>query len=263
MSYQLPQQRCVRGSYFHPPHRRRHFTSAKSTFIRIATSANYSQSSQVCKLYYYLTQQPIIWKRFLHRLKIPIPPLPPTARYTLGKLARQVEELVIRAISLDDNWRSLTPKTYRIHELKAYHEVLEMTVLPGGKYLVASVDQGFRRYAIIIFALDHTGGESVALARTTTDTKAYSLQAKFMTHHDIQGIVISYLTRKFKGRELERAGFVACCLLFICLPYQTTVVLIRRITAPRQGSTRRFHSNMSASVFMCPLVLSKALAIPR
>lgn len=169
---------------------------------------------QVSKLYYYLTHQPIIWKRFLHHINIPLPPLPPTSRYSLGQLAMEAERLVIRAISLDDNWRSFKPKLYRAQKLKAYSQVHAMKVLPGGKYLVASVDPGCRRYAIMVFVLDHAGSETMALAKTPTKSKAYNLQAKYMTFQGVQGIAIAYIRRKFKGTDRERCGLVdhLCCL---------------------------------------------------
>jgi hypothetical protein len=82
-----------------------------------------------------------------------------------------------------------------------------MTVLPGGKYLVASVrDAGCKRYAIMVFVLDHTGKGSIALAKTPTKSKAYNLQAKYMTFHGVQGIAIAYIRRKFKSSA--RCGLV-------------------------------------------------------
>jgi hypothetical protein len=158
--------------------------------------------AQVSKLYYYLTHTPIIWKRFLRLVNIPLPPLPPTPRYRLSELDFEAERLVFRALSLDNNWRSFAPKTYRSQRLTVYNQVLAMKVLPGGKYLVASVgDSEGHRYAIIVYVLDHPTRGSVALAKTPTKSKAYNLQAKYMTWDEVQGISIAYIRRKFKSNK--------------------------------------------------------------
>jgi hypothetical protein len=141
-------------------------------------------------------------------MNIPLPPLPPTSRYSLGNLGFEVEKMVFRAISLDDNWRSYAPKLYQTQVVKVYDQVQDMTVLPGGKYLVASVrDTGNKRYAIIVYVMDHCG-HNVALAKTPTKSKAYNLQAKYMTHRGVQGITISYIRREFKGDGQDRCRSV-------------------------------------------------------
>ena len=191
----------------HPVH-----AEGTSSFLAVDLEPKHPIHAQVSKLYYYLTHQPIIWKRFLRHLSVPIPPLPPTSRYGLGELDFEAERLVFRAISLDDNWRSFSPKTYRCQRLKIYNQVLAMTVLPGGKYLVASVrDTGCNRYAIMVFVLDHATRGSIALAKTPTKSKAYNLQAKYLAYNGVQGIAIAYIRRKFKSNK--RCGYAGRYML--------------------------------------------------
>jgi hypothetical protein len=153
----------------------------------------------VNKAFFLLTHEPIIWKRFLERMNIPIPPLRPTFRYSLQATDFEVEQLVTRAISLDDNWRKIYPEICRRQITNAHNNVLDMKLLPGGKYLVASVkDAASYRYYITIFLLDHPSGHKV-LARVPTDAKAHHLQAKYMTFNGKQGIMIAYIRRTFKN----------------------------------------------------------------
>lgn len=84
-----------------------------------------------------------------------------------------------------------------------------MTILPGGKYLVASVtDAGHKRYALMIFVLDHHGRPAVALAQVETKTRAYDLQAKYMSLRGDQGIMIAFVRREFEPGKAERYGSV-------------------------------------------------------
>ncbi|KAJ6609327.1 hypothetical protein B0H10DRAFT_1954660 [Mycena sp. CBHHK59/15] len=156
---------------------------------------------RVDRTWFLLTHEPIIWKRFLERMRTPIPPLRPTFRYSLQATDFEPEQLVSRAISLDDNWRRNEPEVKKRKVITAHHRVLDMQLLPGGKFLVASVrDLSSHRYYITLFSLDHPKGNR-AVARVPTVSKAYDLQAKYIKFGETQGIMVAYTRRTFKNGE--------------------------------------------------------------
>ncbi|KAF7303113.1 hypothetical protein MKEN_01274800 [Mycena kentingensis (nom. inval.)] len=152
---------------------------------------------RVDRTFFLLTHEPVIWKRFLERMKTPIPPLRPTFRYSFQVTDFEVEQLVTRAISLDDNWRKDTPLVKVRRTIEAHHRTLEMSLLPGGKFLIASVrDLASYRYYLTLFSLDHPDGPR-AVARLPTKSKAYDLHAKYFKYDGKQGIMIAYTRRSF------------------------------------------------------------------
>ncbi|KAJ7492263.1 hypothetical protein FB451DRAFT_1122988 [Mycena latifolia] len=156
---------------------------------------------RVDRTLFLLTHEPVIWKRFLERMKTPIPPLRPTFRYSLQVTDFEAEQLVSRAISLEDNWRRDEPRVKTRKVMEAHHRVLDMRLLPGGKFLIASVrDLSSHRYYITLFSLDHPKGNR-AVARVPTISKAYDLQAKYMKYRGAHGIMVAYTRRTFKNGE--------------------------------------------------------------
>ncbi|KAJ6575495.1 hypothetical protein B0H19DRAFT_1128980 [Mycena capillaripes] len=156
---------------------------------------------RVDRTLFLLTHEPVIWKRFLERMKTPIPPLRPTFRYSLQATDFEAEQLVSRAISLEDNWRRDEPRVHNRQVMDAHHRVLDMRLLPGGKFLIASVrDLSSHRYYITLFSLDHPKGNR-AVARVPTISKAYDLQAKYMKYKGAHGIMVAYTRRTFKRGE--------------------------------------------------------------
>lgn len=167
---------------------------------------------RVSKLYFRLTHERVIWTRLLRRLNgLPIPPFPPTFRYSLQNLsALETERVVTRAVSLDKLWR-INTRDFRLpHEawsFSAHHRVLHMTLLHGSQYLVASVcDRMHQRFYLMVFAMDHKYGGAVPLVKTPTEVKAFGLQAKYMTVQGTQGIVVAYLTRRFRNPAHAKMG---------------------------------------------------------
>ncbi|KAI6048065.1 hypothetical protein EDC04DRAFT_51039 [Pisolithus marmoratus] len=156
----------------------------------------------VNKLYYNLTHQGIIWKRFLKRIGPNAPQLPPSSRYSSRFLTSfEAERLVVRAITLDMNWVSSRPSTLFRKSFLAHRLVQSMVVLPGGKYMVASVSNWAKNlYSLCVFALDHRVGGIVPLAETPVKQKAYNIRAKYMTVDGNPSIVIAYVRRKKFGR---------------------------------------------------------------
>ncbi|KAG5636304.1 hypothetical protein H0H81_008475 [Sphagnurus paluster] len=149
---------------------------------------------RVNKTFFLLTHEPIIWKRFLVELNVNVPPIRPTFRYALKDTDFEFEQLVSRAISLEDNWRKkhTVPRSHASVFTNA-SSVLDMVILPGGKYLVASIHTE-DRYWIVIYCLDHPLGPR-AICRAPTRTKAFKLQAKYMKHEGKQVIMMTYVRR--------------------------------------------------------------------
>jgi hypothetical protein len=81
-----------------------------------------------------------------------------------------------------------------------------MVILPGSKYLIASVREEQREsYAIMIVALDYRGGGSLPLAKLTTPSKVYNLQTKFTSYQGQMRIMVSYINRDAKSKK-NRTG---------------------------------------------------------
>lgn len=157
----------------------------------------------VSKLYYNLTHQGIIWKRFLRRIGPNAPQLPPSFRYSPQFLTSfEAERLVTRAITLDMNWASQRPWTLFRSSFLAHRLIQSMVVLPGGKYMVASVCNWAKNlYSLCVYALDHRVWGIVPLAETPVKQKAYNLRAKYMTIDGKPSIVIAYVRRKKSDRS--------------------------------------------------------------
>lgn len=140
-------------------------------------------------------------------MPIPLPPLPPTAGNSLANLSGiDAERLIVRAVSLDDNWRSEAPRAFRIRGTPTFgaDEVLEMTMLPGGKYLVtSSAVLGRVKHCLTLYTMDHPSGTAQPFAQFPTETKACSLHAKYMTWRGKPGIMISYVRRMLQNPERD------------------------------------------------------------
>ncbi|KAL6303938.1 hypothetical protein BKA93DRAFT_734009 [Sparassis latifolia] len=154
----------------------------------------------VNKLYYYLTHHTAIWKRFLQNAEVPLPLLPPTSRYSLQNInGLEAERVVLRGVSLEERWKSGNLDYMFSWEFYAHHHILSMAMLPGGHYIVASVTNNARsQYSLIIFVVDSTLAGAWVVARTDTITKAYHVQAKYMTIGDERGIVVAYIRRNYR-----------------------------------------------------------------
>ncbi|KAH9848772.1 hypothetical protein C2E23DRAFT_738871 [Lenzites betulinus] len=160
---------------------------------------------QVSKLYYELTHHAALWKRLLKTSGLHLPPVPHTSRYTTQKMTGlEAERMVCRAYSLQQNWERQSPRCHRQWEFNAHYRVLEMTLLPGGRYLIASVsDREGLKYAIVVYAMDAIGSAR-AIAKTDTATKAYGIRAKYVTIKGQKSIAIAYLRRDYHHKSDKR-----------------------------------------------------------
>ena len=182
--------------------------SLRRVWISLSEELSVLNGEQVNKRLHALTHEAVVWKRILGHTNLAIPPLPPTSRYSMAALNDiEAERLLIRAISLNNNFRSKQPELMQCLPIESFHRVQSMAILPGGKYLVASVrDLARNCYGIITFALDYRVGGALPLAKTQTPTKAYNLKAKYMTFQGQKGIMISYCLRDTKDIGRRRAA---------------------------------------------------------
>ncbi|PPQ79870.1 hypothetical protein CVT25_002926 [Psilocybe cyanescens] len=154
---------------------------------------------QVNKWFYVLTHQPVIWKRFLKRIRIPITHLRPTFQYAENVERYEPETIVTTACAMERSWRGNFPKIRSERILTSQCRIVDLKLLPGGKFLVASIkDRCNYRFFINIYALDVMHGSRL-LARVPTYYKAYDLQAKYMKYKSVPGIMLFYTRRRFKG----------------------------------------------------------------
>lgn len=189
---------------FQLPGYRRHPLATTSTFSVFPASRVHGLHvcQQVSKLYYNLTHQGIIWKNFLKRIGSNAPQRPPSRRHSPQYLTSfEAERLVTRAISLQKNWLSPNPCPLSRDSFQVHRLIQSMVVLPGGKYMVASVCNLARNhYSLIVFSLDHRIGGIVPLAETPVKQKAYNLKARYMNIDGTPSIVIAYVRRKMSSR---------------------------------------------------------------
>ena len=181
---------------------------ARFSFVFIC--ALHRPTPQVCKLLYYLTHHAVIWKRFLRFTHLPIPPLPPTMRHCLRNLTSfEAERLLTRAVSLERNWNWCNPEVLDSWKFDAFHRVKEMILLPGSQYMVASVSEtSGQDWSLVVFVMDGRYNV-VPLAKTPTGTRAYNLQAKYMSMDGVVGITIAYVRRAWRHRGDAKKGSVA------------------------------------------------------
>ena len=96
-------------------------------------------------------------------------------------------------------------------EIDAQRKVLEMALLPGGQYLVASVkDRNPTRHSIEVFASDFHYSMGFPFARFNTPTKAFHLRVKYLTFHGQPGIAIAYIRRDYR-RDKFKSEYVFRC----------------------------------------------------
>ena len=151
----------------------------------------------------------MVWKRILRTFHLPLPPLPPTIRYSFPALSSlEAERLVIRALASEANWRSTMPKAYKAWRFCVFADVMSMKIVPGGKYVIASVREGTNRYALVLLMMEHRVKTAYPVAKIATPSKAYKLEAKYMRYGAEMGIVISYVRREPKRDSDRMAGYI-------------------------------------------------------
>ena len=162
--------------------------------------------AQVSKLYYGLSYQPVVWRRLLRHTQLTLPPLRP--RYSLDKITGpQAEEFLRRAYELEKIWEDPPEQTDRWSFDPRGGYVAEMTMVPGGQYVVASVsDEEKLRWALFVYSI-HARDNVLPLAKIPTETKAYNIKVRLVTATQAGGerrLMITYLTRDFRQANHRR-----------------------------------------------------------
>ncbi|KAG6907936.1 hypothetical protein DXG01_006794 [Tephrocybe rancida] len=154
---------------------------------------------RVNKYFYCLTFEPLTWRRYVQTINHPLAPIRPSFNFSTRAMAHEYQTLVTRAISSEDNWRKKEPVLKRHLVIPSSHQVLDMTLLPGGKYLVASVRNAYQ-FFIELYHLDHRDGPHL-LARVETPARAYKLKARYMIHKGVPVIMIVHVYSTFKENQ--------------------------------------------------------------
>jgi hypothetical protein len=157
---------------------------------------------QVNRFYHTLSYHPAVWKRFLHIMPMPLPPLPPTAKHDITNLTGlEAETVISRAISLEDNWHCEQPKSFSARSFTPLGHVENMVLAPGGHYLVTSECLDLHRF-IVLYTTDHPKAPAMPLARIATAHQAEKVYVKYMPFRGVQGIMVSFLQRLSRSVDL-------------------------------------------------------------
>lgn len=93
---------------------------------------------------YDISHRSYIWKNLYECMQIPAPILPPT--FSFHDKEHEYEHMVTRAVSLDDNWRRLTPKIYQVRPLQMTYQIHEAHMVKGGRFMIAAMSDSFRSF---------------------------------------------------------------------------------------------------------------------
>ncbi|KAK7695013.1 hypothetical protein QCA50_002201 [Cerrena zonata] len=119
------------------------------------------------RFFYNLTMEPMFWKRFLKVLPTKLQPLPIVGPLTAKSLSNlQIESCIIRSLSLERLWIKSNPNAFAlsVRGFGLTMDIINMTMVPGGRYLLVSVGMG-HEYYILICGM-HSEKGVLTLART-------------------------------------------------------------------------------------------------
>ncbi|KAG5350329.1 hypothetical protein C0989_011540, partial [Termitomyces sp. Mn162] len=125
------------------------------------------------------------------KIKVPLPPIHPTLNYSDQRSDYEFEHLVLHTISMQNNWHKDNPTVISRMTFDANLQ-LNMKLLPGGKYLIASIRDDSYHFFIALYYLDHPGPH--ALAKCQTQFEVYQLQAKYMKYKNKHVLMIAYMS---------------------------------------------------------------------
>ena len=81
-----------------------------------------------------------------------------------------------------------------------------MALLPGGQYLVASVStNGSSHFSLCVFSMDNNPPRPLAAFRLKS--KAYDIQAKYMSIQDKPSIVVAFLRRVYHHKKDKKKEY--------------------------------------------------------
>ncbi|KAH9911275.1 uncharacterized protein BXZ73DRAFT_82900 [Epithele typhae] len=157
---------------------------------------------QVSTQYRSLTNEPATWKRLIAEGTHQLPPVPPTTRYSFANLTSvEAERLISRAVDLPARWNRPSQTALRRWDIDAHRNVLEMALLPGGQYIVASIVDSKGQHSVEVLTSDYGYAVGFPVAQVKTSTRAFGVQAKYLTSEGVQGIAIAYTRRDYKREK--------------------------------------------------------------
>ena len=137
------------------------------------------------------------------------PILRPHDSSTVESSAYDLERVVVSAHKLDRAWRSPAP-TLRQWQFNAHWAIHEMTPVPGGEFLVASVrggDNEEKERAVVVYAMDTQSTTVVApLIWLPTPGVAYHLSACYLSVDDVAGMLVTYVSREWEDAKYADSG---------------------------------------------------------
>ncbi|KAF9053659.1 hypothetical protein BDZ89DRAFT_976213 [Hymenopellis radicata] len=151
--------------------------------------------------FFLLTHEPVIWRRFLKTFNVQPPYIPAHVPYTLQASDFKAELMVANFLSVQQNWESSDPQLCGYYSFPTSCIVAEMRILPGGEYGVAAVcdEAGYR------VMVTEMNGRFAGLASIATINRPYNLQARYMTYHGRQGIMVWFIVTS----DIEKPSGIA------------------------------------------------------
>ena len=160
-----------------------------------------------------MTKKAAVWKRLLPHLsqiEQPLAPLPPSKAYNMRNLTAHDMELVVsRALSYDSAWKKGVVKPFSHFGGLAFHKVSDMALLPGGHFLVTSIEYHDHEFGdmhvIHLWCMQHPATNRPAvIAYRCTESPPYGLTAKYMTINGEKGIAVGFMRKKNKEATDKR-----------------------------------------------------------
>ncbi|KAJ7597657.1 hypothetical protein C8J56DRAFT_920619 [Mycena floridula] len=158
---------------------------------------------RVCKFFFLLTCRPAIWTRFLDDMEIIVPPQLHRPKDYPSPFDFEAEQMVTRALTLDDNWRQESNNAAVFNggnAISAMPVITEMQILPGGKHIVVSnsISNGHElAHFVILYSLESQADrpESHLVVAQMVSSAAYKLNARYARFEGRPGIMVTFLER--------------------------------------------------------------------
>ncbi|KAK0489503.1 hypothetical protein EDD18DRAFT_1189544 [Armillaria luteobubalina] len=152
----------------------------------------------VDKSFFYITHDFVAWRRLAKRFHLPIPLIHPSFQHTPAR-DYHLEQALLRAFTLEKNWKMGPCIRFTYLVETPGEKVLEVALLPGGKYLIASMaDVNDHQYYLAVFDVNEKPKHrNNLLAKIPLPSRAYQLRARFMHYQGEQRIIVFYVRRGF------------------------------------------------------------------
>ncbi|KIY73382.1 hypothetical protein CYLTODRAFT_485538 [Cylindrobasidium torrendii FP15055 ss-10] len=165
---------------------------------------------RVNKAFCILTHCATLWKQLFMDAQVPVPFVAEYPdRFAFHPSDFEYERLVAKCVSLEDNWTSKFPHAKGMSTLFMGCTVFEAKLMPGGKYLVASVkevcgDGGGPYFGVHVYALLGHGTQITAklIMALNTVGRVHELQARFVKRRRVTWLAIAFVRREYQTTGL-------------------------------------------------------------